>query len=319
MLVYLYKLYTNVIGIGNPTFLGIRYKSIFRLIIRSITQIIMPIYYTFNKYELGKSKIDQSCNKRLIVSMTSFPARINNVWQVIESLIHQVRQPDIILLYLSKEQFPNTFMDLPAKLIKLQQRGLKIEFVEGDIRSHKKYHYAFKEFYNDLVITVDDDIYYHPYTIDVLYNEYIKYPSRIIANNTAVIKYRDKVLLPYLAWDSHYVESEKSGNLLQIGIGGVLYDPSLLFADVFDIDLAIHLCPLADDIWLNAMARLNKVQIHQTSLSLLYLPVYNIKDETLNSINNGQGMNDKQIQKTRNHYLEHIGFDVYSVDLYSPN
>ena len=312
MLAYLYKLYTNVIGLGNPKFLGIRYKSIFRIVVRSTTQILMPIYYKFNGHKLGSVKEVQRKEKRIIVSMTSFPARINNVWQVIESLINQVRQPDVIILYLSKEQFPNTIEDLPASLINLQQRGLKIVFVDGDIRSHKKYYYAFIEYPNDLIITVDDDVYYHPYTIDVLYNEYLKYPRKIIANNTAEIKYKDNQVLPYLTWGTNHGESNKSGDLLQIGIGGVLYDPTLLYNDVLNIDLAVKLCPLADDIWLNVMARLNKVPIHQTPLSLLYLPVYNKNDVKLNKINNGQGMNDKQIQSVRDYYLDCVGFDVYS-------
>lgn len=319
MLIHLYKIYTNIIGLGNPTFLGIRYKSICRFVVRSITQIIMPVYYKFNESQLKHIEVNQGEKKRIIVSMTSFPARINNVWQVIESLIHQVRQPDVILLYLSKAQFPNTFSDLPTKLIKLQQRGLKILFVDGDIRSHKKYYYAFKEYSNDLVVTVDDDVYYHPDTIDVLYNEYIKYPRKIIANNTSVIKYRDNVLQPYLTWGTIQGETEKCGGLIQIGVGGVLYDPSLLFDDVLNLGLAIQLCPMADDIWLNVMARLNKIPVHQTPLSLLYLPVYNKNDVKLNKINNGQGMNDKQIQKIRDYYLEYAGFDVYSVDIYRSN
>ena len=315
MLIHFYKLYTRI-GVGNPTFIGIRYKSILRLIVRVITQITMPLYYIFYKCDLRQINMEHGDEKRVIVSITSFPARINNVWQVIESLIHQDRQPDIILLYLSKVQFPNTYGDLPAKLIKLQQRGLQIIFVDGDIRSHKKYYYAFKEYYNDLVITVDDDVYYHPHTIDVLYKEYIKHPRNIIANNTTVIRYKDNVLLPYLTWGGECSDSE---NLLQIGIGGVLYDPSLLFDDVFNIDLAIQLCPLADDIWLNVMARLKKTPVHHTPLSLIYLPIYNKKDVKLNSINNGQGMNDKQIQNIRNYYLDHIGFDVYSIDVYCSN
>ena len=40
-----------------------------------------------------------------------------------------------------------------------QKRGLTIRFCE-DLKAHKKYYYAFKEYPDDIVITVDDDVIY---------------------------------------------------------------------------------------------------------------------------------------------------------------
>lgn len=314
MLSFFYELYTKKIGVGNPIFWGIRYKSLLRVVVRSVVQILMPIYYRLNKRRLNPDgNLIEGRNKRIIVSMTSFPARINSVWQVIESLMHQSLQPDMIILYLSKEQFPNLFFSLPSNLIKLQERGLKIVFVEDDIRSHKKYYYVFQEYPNDLIITVDDDIFYHPQTIESLYNKYIETKGGVIANQTAIIKYINEELLPYSSWSiDKKISSEAILPRLQIGVGGVLYEPTTLYKDVLNIELALELCPLADDIWLNVMTRLNKLQVYATSLSLIYLPVYIKKNTTLCSINNGQNMNDKQIKQVRDYYCEHLKIDVYS-------
>lgn len=314
MLSFLYYICTNRIGFGNPVFCGIRYKSLFRLIVRSITQVLMPIVYRINQRALDVESIaKEKRGKRIIVSMTSFPARIGSVWQVVESLIHQSMQPDMIILYLSKIQFPGLFEDLPSNLLNLQKRGLQIVFVEGDIRSHKKYFYSFQSFPNDLVITVDDDVFYHPDAIKSLYVKYLEIQKGVVANHTAVINYIDKELLPYSKWSEEgFMSSDSLLPRLQIGVGGVLYEPSTLYKDVLNIELALQLCPLADDIWLNVMTRLNGLHVYATPLNLIYLPVYIKENTTLCSVNDGQNMNDKQIKQIRNYYSDHLDVDVYS-------
>ena len=71
MLSFLYYICTNRIGFGNPVFCGIRYKSLFRLIVRSITQVLMPIVYRINQRALDVESIaKEKRGKRIIVSMT---------------------------------------------------------------------------------------------------------------------------------------------------------------------------------------------------------------------------------------------------------
>ena len=53
MLSFFYELYTKKIGVGNPIFWGIRYKSLLRVVVRSVVQILMPIYYRLNKRRLN--------------------------------------------------------------------------------------------------------------------------------------------------------------------------------------------------------------------------------------------------------------------------
>lgn len=51
----------------------------------------------------------KSISKRqdgLVICMTSFPARIDYVWLVVECLLRQTIQAEDIVLYLSKKQFP---------------------------------------------------------------------------------------------------------------------------------------------------------------------------------------------------------------------
>lgn len=56
-------------------------------------------------------------NERVIVSMTSYPARISNVGKSIYLLLtKQIRKPDEIHLWLAEPEFPNKEKDLPQDL-----------------------------------------------------------------------------------------------------------------------------------------------------------------------------------------------------------
>lgn len=70
-------------------------------------------------YIKSKSFISESTDtiseKKIVVSLTSFPARIKKVHIVIESLLNQTIKPDKIILWLSKEQFEHYYV-LPSKL-----------------------------------------------------------------------------------------------------------------------------------------------------------------------------------------------------------
>ena len=81
----------------------------------------------------------------IIVSLTTYPARIKTVWMTIACLLNQDYKNMRVILWLSKEQF-HDLSGLPSYLQKLQKKGLVIKFKEDDLRSHKKYYYAFSEY-----------------------------------------------------------------------------------------------------------------------------------------------------------------------------
>ena len=96
--------------------------------------------------------------RRLIVSLTSYPARIQYVPQVLDTLLAQTRPADEIVLYLSGDQFPGRESDLPEALRTAASGGkLRLRFVPGDLRPHKKYFYAFRDYPDAYIVTVDDD------------------------------------------------------------------------------------------------------------------------------------------------------------------
>ena len=106
-------------------------------------------------------------NKKIIVSMTSWPKRIDNVATVVKSLLNQDVQPDIIQINLSRDEFPS-MTGISSELIELIKCNSKvqIEWVDGNDGVFKKIIPTLKKYYGEdyLLLSVDDDwIYRHDY------------------------------------------------------------------------------------------------------------------------------------------------------------
>ena len=194
--------------------------------------------------------------EEVIVSLTTFPARINKVYITIETIFQQDTLPNRIILWLANEQFPEGLYALPQRLLNMQQRGLEIKFCE-DIRSHKKYYYSIKNNPDSIVITVDDDVFYPKDTLTNLLMMHYQHPYAIICNSAQEIP--DDYTLPPSLWNTPHFNRVNNlfGKCRILGISGVLYPAHSLCHDVFNNQLRQKLCPWADDLWLTIMAMLN--------------------------------------------------------------
>lgn len=283
-----------------------------KFILSPMRYVVRSVWNSFFSNSLDRIKPNYQMERNdVIVSLTSFPGRINNVWKVICSLKLQEIKTYKIILWLSKEQFDNK-KSLPLKLLKLEDNSFEIRLVQGDLRSHKKYYYAFKEFPNKTIITVDDDILYHPLTLSFLLDGSSRFQDSIIANITSKISYKNNVILPYTQWPSVYT-AYFSENLLQIGAGGVLYPPRCLDPLVLEESVFRKYAPFADDIWLNSMARKHRTIITQSGCNILFMPI-SLDTPSLNAINVSEGKNDIQLENIRNYLIEHFNVDVYDIN-----
>ena len=279
-----------------------------RFIAKRIANIILT---RILRNKNGDTKAHFNADRKIIVTLTSFPKRINNVWMVIECMLRQTAMPDKIILWLSKEQFANLEI-LPNSLKERISEKFEIRLVDGDLRSHKKYCYAFNEFPNEYVITIDDDIFYPPYMIEELLKAREKYPNSVIGRYCLVMNYKeDGSLMPYNEWDEDY-EVGQPNSFFGSG-GGTLFAPSELYKDTTNSELAYSLAPLADDVWLNAMARLAGLKIVIISKELL-LPILTKNDERLTQVNVYDSKNDQQINAIIDHYKKSIGVNPFRKD-----
>lgn len=297
---------------NNPFISRMQIYSAGRLAIRYLCNLIIPMWFFLSRSEVAHRKhvAVNSNDQLLIVSLTSFPDRIGKTWIAIESLLRQSIPADFVVLWLSEEQFPS-LESVPQSLLKLRSRGLRIEIRKGDLRSHKKYIYALREFPGANLILADDDIYYPSNMIENLMNASRKYKNKVICRFTKKIRRQlNGDILPYLDWTK--VNDGSLGSEYFFGSGGgVLIPPGAISPDATNEDVLSTVTPHADDVWLNAMCRLVCCEFYSLKEPFVLLPILNIGSEDLSSINNGLSLNDVQIRAVRDYCISIHGVDPF--------
>lgn len=229
----------------------------------------------------------------LIVSFTSYPARIRVVSQVLESLYAQSMKPDRILLWLAEEQFPNHESDLPKELIDDAAAGkFELRWCD-DLGSHKKYFYSMQEFPDDIIITVDDDNIYHPDLLKVLYESYLRYPKAVSAMIVSLILFdENNNPRPITEWLYDFRQLHvPSMQLFATGAAGILYPPGCLDKRAFDKTTIRNILSIgntftSDDGWLKANQALVGTPVVLASDRIMKRVIPNTQEESLHVLHN---------------------------------
>lgn len=195
----------------------------------------------------------------LIVSLTSFPAAIDYAILAIKSLLKGNLLPDKLILYLTFDQFKECGLPEELKSLERENEIFEIRDYPHDIRSYRKLIPALKDFPDAVIVTVDDDVYYDKDMLSDLLTLHNKYPDAIIANRVKIVDPSQ----PYknwkkIRWYDFLTEKIKiDPRIIQTGVGGVLYPPHALKAEMLDEKLFMNLAPTTDDIWFWASAIAN--------------------------------------------------------------
>lgn len=258
----------------------------------------------FNYSGVTAHKRDQ----KLIISLTSFPERLYDIHFCLYSLLNQTLKPDYVILWLAEEQFPNKELDIPEEVIKLKDNGLEIKWCD-DLRAYKKLIPSLKMYPNDLIVTADDDLFYSEDWLKQLYEEHVKYPNEIISQRSRKITLiGDKSFTSYDDWKFVIDDELPSHYNFSTNGAGSLFPPNCLYKDIANEKLFRELSPHADDVWIWAMAVLNRTKVRvvpNNKPSLVYVNLareLNILSERTLYFSNVSGGNDSQIENVIKYY-----------------
>lgn len=269
-----------------------------------IKEIPASFYHTIRLKSLSVKKLLKGSESSIpvIVSLTTIPSRVSKVEITIRSILMQTQRPSKILLWL-----PESLKDkVPKSLKKLENEVFEIRFSHLTC-SHKKLIHSLKVYPDQIIITCDDDFIYNKNWLSFLYQEHLKYPDFIIANQARMITYDQKGnLLPYKNWKYEKDEALQK-YVLPIGANGVLYPPNSLHATVFEEELFLKLAPKADDLWFKAMGLLNNTQSRlATHRPPEPIPIMGTQQVSLKKENIDKGRNVVQWKALKKHF----GFEV---------
>lgn len=197
--------------------------------------------------------------EQVIVSMTSFPAAIGFAARAVQSILNGSVLPDKLVLYLTFSQFTDT--KIPDSLLKLAEESpvFEIRDYPRDIRSYRKLIPALRDFPDAVIVTVDDDVAYHPDMLRDLLDLHAMQPDAVLAHRAK----RIKPGAPYRKWPKYrwydfvFRKIHRNVHNIQTGVGGVLYPPHALRQEMIDEDIFTRIAPTTDDLWFWAAAVAN--------------------------------------------------------------
>lgn len=248
----------------------------------------------------------------VIVSLTSFPERIPYVHLILERMLMQTVRPDKIVLWLSKEQFPNLEKNLPDTLLDMRKDGVEIEWCEGDMKAYKKFLPALKKYPEDLIIIIDDDMVFEADFIEKMYEAHLKFPEEIIASRVHQIGFEESgEIAPYMKWkkECDYDTYRVRDDWFLTGGAGTLFPPGCFGDKIFNEDIIREICPHADDIWLNIHAAISRRKIVNIATNKHLPSVKGTQVKRLWDINMTQ--NDVQIKQVMKYYHEELRDSIY--------
>lgn len=198
-------------------------------------------------------------NQTVIVSLTSFPDRMPTLHLGVKTLLSQSLKPDMVILWLAEEQFPGRERQLPSQLLALRKKGLTIKWC-NDVRSYKKLIPTLKLYPDAIIITADDDNYYHVDWLKRLYEAYLKAPQYIHCHRPTKF-YLENGEFRIISGGLEFYREPSFLNK-PVGLGGILYPPRCFHEDVTNDSIFTTIAPTNDDIWFWLMATMKGTKVN---------------------------------------------------------
>lgn len=279
----------------------------FLLKIYNFINILFYVYMNYivkYYYILFPSKCSGIANNegddKVIVSLTTHPSRINDVWIAIETILRQTKKPDKVILWLADSQFSDK-NSLPIRLLEQEKRGLTIHFCD-DLRSHKKYYYTMLNYPDYSVITLDDDFFYPYDIVQKLLELHHMYPKDIVCLSACNISPSFDTV-PSQWKSSLFEEYINSSTAQAFGGAGALYPPMSLPKEAFVKDDIFNYCLYADDLWLKMMSYINGIKVTKHKRFHPFpIVIKNSQNTALVQINVNESKNDEQWMELVNRY-----------------
>ena len=282
-------------------------------------KFLYETYFFLNKKKINRNKLDKKIlliehgkfcillkrqKSDVIVSLTSYGERLEDLKYTLLSLIQQSVEPGKIIVWLDDAE------NLPKNLHAFEKYGVEFAFCK-DIRSYTKLVPALCKYPTKNIVTADDDIFYNKNWLKKLVEEKKKNPECIVAHIAHQVRFDSNgKLLPYNYWKHNVLLKDASRFLFATGVGGVLWNSSDFDKDICNEELFTKLAPKADDVWfyfMSAVLKGTKIKVVKHPCNhLRYVDIYKEyglnEKSTLAMENVEKNLNDKQIQNIMDYY-----------------
>ena len=103
---------------------------------------------------------------RIVCSMTTWSKRIGQCKPTVMSILNQSRKPDLFVINLDYDNFPNGYKDIPEWMNEFEKEygNLEIHFEEHDMKVYEKFIPTIRRYTDNdyILVTLDCDVTYPP-------------------------------------------------------------------------------------------------------------------------------------------------------------
>jgi len=233
-------------------------------------------------------------NKKLIISLTSFPKRFKTLNLTLITLINQSVMPYKVVLWIYKKDYKY----LPKNILNLQNKVFLIKKLDKDIKSYKKLIPAILNFPKKFILTADDDVYYPYKWSEKIFNSYDSSKKEIIGHRGHLINFNKyHKIQPYQKWKHNIKYKFSNKNIFLTGVGGILYPPNSFHKDYNKDKIYTKICDNADDIWFHFMARLKNYKFKVLNHYNFFYPWKGTRSSQISTKLVNDGLNDMSLSK----------------------
>ena len=210
---------------------------------------------------------------KVVITMTSWTKRIAFVGKAIYAFMtSQTVKPDIFYLWLSEKEFPNKEKDLPDDLLlTCDCFGIKIIWLNENEYCHKRW-YVYPKHFEDLVISIDDDVFYDNRLIETAINFSKEYQNCIINSGDYLypaLNYKKGIERSFSK-----AELDKPSHNIQLCGQCIVLPKSFPLEAISDknIELRKKFCKVCDECWLTPFIHNSKtkIMIHKWNSRIIF-------------------------------------------------
>ena len=206
------------------------------------------------------------CKRRVVISMTTIPSRLNKIAPTLCSILTQNRRVDEIRLNIPYKSMKGDKYHIPKCFKKF--KNIKIHRIETDLGPSTKLLPTLKDERDSNIIVIDDDMIYGSKLVQKLVYSFIKHKEKIVVTYYGCNK-RDGKL--DRTWK--FLQGDEYVYLL-FGCGGYILKGDMLPDEVFDYENGPEEAKFVDDNWISGWLWLNGIKIYTLGVhnSTMYLP-----------------------------------------------
>lgn len=193
----------------------------------------------------------------IYVSLTSIFQKQKLLLKTLQFMLKQSLKPDKYYIYLSEEPylidkgFKDKKINKELELFIKNNEVFEIRWCKN-IGPYRKLLYILKEKWNEdcLILTIDDDCFFHPDLIKDYVNDYRKYKCCISYRGKSH-DFKNKDFSDFDYYKTKPIITKNLLNFANSGVGTVTH-PSFFHKTknlIFDLKLVNELCKTTDDIW----------------------------------------------------------------------